>query len=265
MRVFDDIFKGPPAEELPTAPVQRALVFRNGLLSEATGGTIDDRTYRQLRKEFMDDPDTWELLPQFVHTCRDRGDFWGHIKAAFGTYAERRAHIRSAFEPLLTFLERRGSPAVNMISDALLSYDQDGVHRAWGKALKRSGDDPEGAITAARTLLESVCKHILDEGCEVEAAYGTADDLPKLYRAVSEKLNLAPSQHTEDIFRRVLGGCSSVVEGLGALRNKVGDAHGQGKRPVRVAARHAHLAVNLAGTIASFLVETWQARQEAAA
>ena len=263
--MFDDIFTEPLGEELPTAALERALVLRNGLLSEATGGSIDDGIYRQLRREFMDDPDTRELLPQFVRTCRDRGDFWGHIKAAFGTYAERRTHIRSAFEPLLAFLERRSSPAVEMISEALLSYDPDGVHRAWQKALKRSGDDPDGAITGARTLLESICKHILDEGSEGGAPYGTADDLPKLYRAVSEKLNLAPSQHTEDIFRRVLGGCSSVVEGLGALRNKVGDAHGQGKRPVRVAARHAHLAVNLAGTMATFLVETWQARQQAAA
>ena len=28
--------------------------------------------------------------------------------------------------------------------------------------LQRRFDDPDGAITAARTLLETVCKHILD-------------------------------------------------------------------------------------------------------
>jgi hypothetical protein len=60
-----------------------------------------------------------------------------------------------------------------------------------------------------------------------------------------------------------LGGCTSVVEGLGALRNKVGDAHGQGKRPVRVSPRHAHLAVNLAGTMATFLIETRATRRGA--
>ena len=37
-------------------------------------------------------------------------------------------------------------------------------------------DDPEGAITAARTLLETVCKHILDE---TEVDY-SKDDLPTL-------------------------------------------------------------------------------------
>ena len=75
----------------------------------------------------------------------------------------------------------------------------------------------------------------------------------------SEKLNLAPSQHSEEAFKRILGGCTSVVEGLGSLRNKVGDAHARGKRQVRVLPRHAHLAVNLAGAMALYLIETWEA------
>jgi hypothetical protein len=131
----------------------------------------------------------------------------------------------------------------------------------WDKALKRAPSDPEGAITAARTLLEDVCKHLLDEGTEAGSLYGPKDDLPKLYRLASEKLNLAPSQHSEEAFKRILGGCANVVEGLGSLRNKVGDAHGKGKRQVRVLPRHAHLAVNLAGAMALYLIETWEAQK----
>jgi hypothetical protein len=126
------------------------------------------------------------------------------------------------------------------------------------KALERRDADPEGAITAARTLLETVCKTVLDEA---QVAYADDADLPKLYRLASELLNMAPSQHTEDVIRRILGGCTSVVEGLGALRNKVSDAHGQGRRKVRPLPRHAHLAVNLAGTMATFIVETWLDRR----
>ena len=44
--------------------------------------------------------------------------------------------------------------------------------------------------------------------------------------------NCSGSQHTEDAFKRILGGATSVVEGLGSLRNKIGDAHGQGGKPV---------------------------------
>lgn len=50
-------------------------------------------------------------------------------------------------------------------------------------------DDPEGAITAARTLLETVCKHILDErGVDYEADA----DLPAL-RASPEPVCPTPA------------------------------------------------------------------------
>jgi hypothetical protein len=242
--------------ELPDSAYERALMLRTGLVTRATGGAMADQIYRLLRQGFIDEPHTKQLLPQFVRTCRTVDDFWSYIAATSPTYQGRRDHLREQFEPLMDYLERASAPASAMISEALLSYDETGIHHAWAKALERSESDPDGAITAARTLLESVCKHILDER-SVGPAYSDADDLPKLYRKASEKLNLAPSQHAEEIFKRVLGGCTSVVEGLGSLRNKVGDAHGQGKRrQVRAASRHAHLAVNLAGAMSLFLIET---------
>lgn len=78
---------------------------------------------------------------------------------------------------------------------------------------------------------------------------------------MSVRLQLAPSQHAEDDFKRILGGCTSVVEGLGGLRNRLGDAHGSGKKQRKPSARHAALAVNLAGGMAVFLVETWDSRK----
>jgi Abortive infection C-terminus/PEP-CTERM motif len=41
-----------------------------------------------------------------------------------------------------------------------------------------------------------------------------------------------------------------------ARMNKIGDAHGQGKLAIKPKLRHAELVVNLAGTMASFLVST---------
>lgn len=137
-------------------------------------------------------------------------------------------------------------PADEIISQVLNSYDEVGVHHAWRKALDRRGSDPEGAITAAKTLLETVCKHIIDNSGQ---SYGENDDLPKLYATASECLNLAPTQHSEKVFKSILGNCQSVVNNLAALRNKLGNSHGQGKKHVRPQARHAELAVNLAGSI----------------
>ena len=51
-----------------------------------------------------------------------------------------------------------------------------------------------------------------------------------------------------------------MVQNLGSFRNKVSDAHGQGKHPVKPLPRHATLAVNLAGAMSTFLIETWNAK-----
>ena len=147
----------------------------------------------------------------------------------------------------------QSQPADSIVSDALAYFDEAGIHMVWQRALERRQTDPEGAITLARTLLEAVCKHII-EGAG--ATYNERDELPRLYRIAAECLNLAPDQHTEDIFKRILGSCQAVVEGLGAIRNKLSDAHGRGPKPARATGRHAALAVNLAGAMAMFLVET---------
>jgi len=149
-------------------------------------------------------------------------------------------------------------PSDALISKALISFDEDGVHANWQKALDRRATDPEGAITAAKTLLESVCKHIIEEA---EGTYGENDDLPKLYALAAECLKLAPNQHSEKVFKAILGNCQAVVGNLAAIRNRLGDSHGQGKRPSRPLPRHAELAVNLAGSVAVFLIATWTARK----
>lgn len=191
---------------------------------------------------------------------RDESKIAGQIQRALYDLVEHGAAIRN-----VVWRGKAGgapTPADCTASALLTVVDASTVREAWQKALDRRMSDPPGAITAARTLLETVCKHILDEG-RVEYDEGT--DLPKLYGLVSQLLNLAPSQHTEQVFKQILGGCVSVLQGLGTLRNRLSDAHGVGKSASRPAPRHAELAVNLAGSMAAFLVATWEARQERSA
>lgn len=150
-----------------------------------------------------------------------------------------------------------GSPADAAISSALQRFDPDLIHGRWTAALDRRSHDPAGAITLARTLLEDVCRWLLDELGEPAP---DQDDLPALYRKLAKALKLAPDDHSEQVFKQILGSCQSVVESLGALRNKLGDADGGGRKRAKPAARHAELAVNLAGSMATFLVATWEAR-----
>jgi len=246
-----------PIADLPTDRLERAMTFRNGLVSLCEGwAKMDDRVYSTLRREFMKDPVTVSLLPQFVKTAQDRGAMWAYMKDFNGQWEPRRQMVRNEFAPLIDALERGPALADALITDGIKSYDALGVKEAWNKALARRDTDPAGAITAARTLLETVCKHLLEDA-NGNPEYRQNDDLPKLYRLASERLSIAPSQHSEDAFKRILGSAASIVEGLGTLRNKLGDAHAPtGRMPVKVAPRHAALAVNLAGSMALFLIET---------
>jgi hypothetical protein len=195
-----------------------------------------------------------------VKSCRTIGEFWAFIKPKFSSYDERRKYLREAFDPLLTMLEEDlltpGDLAASLV---LAKLDSEHIQAAWQTALDRRATDPEGAMTAARTLIESVCKHILDES---SISYGDKTDLPKLYSMAARQIHIAPSQHTEKLFKQILGGCQAVVEGLGALRSRLGDAHGKGKSGVKPAPRHAELAVNLAGSMATFLIATWEVRRD---
>ena len=141
---------------------------------------------------------------------------------------------RCAVNPLVC---QRRAPHNYCLNDSALSADS----------------DPEGAITATRTLLESTCKHICDER---GVSYENNWDLTRLYKATAGAMEIAPDQHSEQVIKQILSGVSTVVTGIGSLRNSLSDAHGRGKRAVRPAPRHAKLAVNAGFAVAGFLIDT---------
>lgn len=212
--------------------------------------------YKEVRRELLNAPYIKGKLPDFVQRCQSEEHFWQFIKHEHPTYAKRRQFIWDSFAEVINYLEfQEVTPAEDDISSALENFDPENVHLIWEKALDRRANDPEGAITAARTLLETVCKHILDN---MNVDYKSNADLPDLWRLCAKELNLSPDQHSEEAFKSILGGCHTIVQNLGTIRNKVSDAHGQGKRAVRPKDRHAKLAVNLAGSMATFLISTWE-------
>jgi len=151
----------------------------------------------------------------------------------------------------------RCTPADSIISSSIENHGSGAVAKRWTDALERRQNDPEGAITLARTLLEDVCKDII---VSAGRAFEETDDIPKLYRKTAEILTLAPDQHTEAIFKKILASCGTIVDSLGTLRNRLGDAHSIGPIRAKPSARHALLAVNLSGAMATFLVETYAER-----
>ncbi|WP_225414680.1 abortive infection family protein [Stigmatella hybrida] len=232
--------------------------MRVQLIAKATDNRCDEKTYVETRERLLKSK-LAPILPPWLKKYRFPSDFWPFISEQGRTWAERRAFITDALDPAYTALERDNAPVVDLAASRLANLGSDYVLGVWNKAVQRAAEDPEGAITAARALLEAVAKHILEDlGAEVP----TKPDLPTLYHAVAKALNLAPAQHTENTFKTILGGCTSVVSGLANLRNEHGDAHGLGRKISRPAGRHSRLAVNLAGSLAMFLAETYEARKE---
>ncbi|HYE03479.1 MAG TPA: abortive infection family protein [Phycisphaerales bacterium] len=228
------------------------------LMCHATGQAADGNEYTLLRRSLIADPVVKDRLPPFVRRYRTLDEFWGYIKQRHSTYAERRTHLAHEFDGLISALEDAHAANLTQHTERLLTVDSVHVQAAWTGAIERRHADPQGAITAARTVLESVCKFILDQS---KTPYKENADLPDLYKAVAGLLQLSPQGYAESVFKQILGGCFSVIEGLGALRNRLGDAHGKGAAIPRPQPRHAQLAVNLAGAAAVFLIETWEARQ----
>jgi len=129
----------------------------------------------------------------------------------------------------------------------------------WRAAQEEVQTNPDGAITAACTMVETVCKHILGD---MEETLPADQSIQPLYRAVAKKLSLDPTDQAEAEMRKLCGGLATATQNIGAVRTKMGDAHGKAAHFVEPVTSLARLAVNSAGILATFLMEQWFIRKE---
>lgn len=142
---------------------------------------------------------------------------------------------RAATASLPTIL----SPTEDPLTTALETSESEAVRECTRTARERLATDPAGAITAARSLPEAGCKHVLEEFGEVS---DMQTELPKLYKRVATLLKLDSHASVHDALRGMLQGGAMIVDGLAHLRNDRGDAHGRGPRTPKPARRHAEFA-----------------------
>jgi hypothetical protein len=91
-------------------------------------------------------------------------------------------------------------PHFDSINEELRILNSESIMVIWQKAISRKDNDPEGAITIARTLLESGLKRIVDE---LKIYYSMNLDLHELYKLVPNELHLSPEQHDEKLFKQI--------------------------------------------------------------
>ena len=169
-----------------------------------------------MRKILVSNQEIKSVIPSFVKYYSNLAEFWTYIQPKFSTYQLRREHIIEEFKPLILSIENPNESSIHSSTKVKLNkLNSASVHQLWQKAIDRLDGDSDGAITVASTLLEDTIKNILND---LSVEYSERDKLPKLYGLLATKLNLSPSQHTEEIFKQILGGCHSIVQGLGSLR-----------------------------------------------
>lgn len=175
-----------------------------------------------------------------------------HLNAFLAYDGYRLRHSGRGFR----LLADEGSDLVNVDSAAL---EGDGLSFGFiREQLEKAEDrveieDFDGAITTARSLVEGVLQEL-----NVRLSAQPIDakgDLLKLYKQAHKNLRLDPNSHDADSLQKILRGLTSIVDGLGSLRNRMGDAHARQYKPKR---HHAVLAVNAARTLTTFLLETAQ-------
>lgn len=113
-------------------------------------------------------------------------------------------------------------------------------------------EDFDGAITSARSMLETLLLEIERSICSEKKNYD--GDINSLYKRVRREMKLEPSRADIDqTLKQILNGLNSVVAGLAGVRNKMGDAHGGSYKPAK---HHAILAVDAAKTLCNFILNS---------
>ncbi len=117
-------------------------------------------------------------------------------------------------------------------------------------------ENPGLAFDLAKTLIESVCRTVLDER---SIAFSEDDDLPTLFKTASHSLPFLPPEASGEAEIRksvaqTLNGLHTAIQGICELRNQCGFAsHGAGTSRPAMESVQALLAAEAADAIVGFL------------
>lgn len=232
---------------------------------QVIGSRVPSLTERLL--ELNRSADAGSVMPRIIEAAADPRDFIHQpdrlqavIEYLNGPLRFDGLELRQEGKVVRLAQAGSGGPVVQKLADVADIISFDTVQRDLARALSSAKDDPEDAVTAACSTIESVCRSILIELGEPLPA---KKDIKGLYNAVKRPLGLSQDRtdlQTEiaDDVRTILSGLSTVVGGIGSLRTHGGDAHGRERGFIRIDPRIASLAIHASSTLTLFLIETWQ-------
>jgi hypothetical protein len=242
------------------------LRLKTILLTISTSGLSNNnfgsyaKEYSNIRRHLKANDDIRNRIPHCVNDSQSLEEFWASIRADYGTYEQRRIYLKKEFYNIIEYLElKETSPNDEIITGLFVKLNLGEINRQWKKALGRRLDDPEGAITASRTLIESICKLILEKR---NINYKTDEPLQSLYSKTIKELNLSIDNVTDQDLKKLSGACNVIVDSLARLRNDLGDAHGNCGNKIMPEQWYADFCVNIAGALGAFLISAWNKQNE---
>jgi hypothetical protein len=143
----------------------------------------------------------------------------------------------------------------DIITSMLQGHPIDTIQREWERAKLSLVNDPADALTAASSMIEATYKFILHE---MGQQFPSNQEMRQLSKATHSLLHISPDQEADEDFRALFQSAITIAQSVSSLRTKIGDAHGASPTRGQPQARHARMAVNVAGTVCIFLLETYQ-------
>lgn len=133
------------------------------------------------------------------------------------------------------------------------SINHDFISEQINKCVRKiEGEDYNGAITNARSLVEAIFIEIIERNELTE--FKNDGDFDNLWKKVKKVMKLEINKETmPDYVIQILSGLDTSVKGLAGLSNNAADRHAN---KFRTRKHHAKLAVNLAMTLSDFLLDS---------
>lgn len=202
------------------------------------------------RTNFQSDDELQKLSPEEFNVYYEKATQSALQKIndllSFSNYQLKLSNDRR--DSSLTLMENK----VNVSQPTIKKVDYDRINSLMKNAeYALSVKAYDSVLTKARTLLEETFEYVL---AKKGVTTSGNENIKTLYNLVKNTYNMHPSKENDKRINTILSGLENIVGGVSELRNKEGDAHGQGLRRWGIKEYHARLALNSAVTMSEFIL-----------
>lgn len=141
------------------------------------------------------------------------------------------------------------------LSESIDFSASESIKHRWQVILNHKNSDSEIVLDACYSLLEAVCKYILDEK---KVSYNK-DDLPKIYGKVLDEIDLNIKTISDSSIKRLVGMTSNGCQLISEIRNAYSISHTKdGKIDNKLEPFFAEFTINLTGSICQLLFSKFE-------